>query len=235
MSYKFTQQSNSARSVILQKLKKQVEGADYDKLPAETGFTYPEISFEDQFTHFVQLLRNNQAKVISTSETELMPQVISELKARDISSLLYGADSPYSQLIEQGINQSGEQVELQDYDYQLTDNKDKLFNHTPASITSSNWAIAETGTIVRWPSQNEPRTMSLVPPVHMIIVDANKLYCNFSSLVKDQNWKDNMPTNALLISGPSKTADIQQTLAFGAHGPKELIVFVMNSPTDINL
>ena len=38
-----------------------------------------------------------------------------------------------------------------------------------------------------------------------------------------------MPTNALLISGPSKTADIQQTLAYGAHGPKELIVLVINA------
>ena len=35
-----------------------------------------------------------------------------------------------------------------------------------------------------------------------------------------------MPTNALLISGPSKTADIQQTLAYGAHGPRELIVLL---------
>ncbi|MEI8631512.1 LUD domain-containing protein [Vibrio sp. PP-XX7] len=36
-----------------------------------------------------------------------------------------------------------------------------------------------------------------------------------------------MPTNAVLISGPSKTADIQQTLAYGAHGPSELIVIVL--------
>ena len=38
----------------------------------------------------------------------------------------------------------------------------------------------------------------------------------------------NMPTNALLITGPSKTADIQQTLAYGAHGPSELVVLIVN-------
>jgi L-lactate dehydrogenase complex protein LldG len=42
-----------------------------------------------------------------------------------------------------------------------------------------------------------------------------------------QRWHERMPTNALLISGPSKTADIEQTLAYGVHGPKELIVLVI--------
>jgi L-lactate dehydrogenase complex protein LldG len=37
-----------------------------------------------------------------------------------------------------------------------------------------------------------------------------------------------MPTNALLISGPSKTADIEQTLAFGIHGPKQLITLLID-------
>jgi len=38
-----------------------------------------------------------------------------------------------------------------------------------------------------------------------------------------------MPTNALLVSGPSKTADIQVTLAYGAHGPKELVVLLLDN------
>ena len=45
--------------------------------------------------------------------------------------------------------------------------------------------------------------------------------------MKAQNWAAGMPTNALLISGPSKTADIEQTLAYGVHGPKELIVLII--------
>jgi hypothetical protein len=49
-----------------------------------------------------------------------------------------------------------------------------------------------------------------------------------------ENWAAGLPTNALLISGPSKTADIQQTLAYGAHGPKELIVLVINAEGDRN-
>jgi len=44
--------------------------------------------------------------------------------------------------------------------------------------------------------------------------------------MENECWIENMPSNALLISGPSKTADIELTLAFGVHGPKELVVLI---------
>jgi L-lactate dehydrogenase complex protein LldG len=46
--------------------------------------------------------------------------------------------------------------------------------------------------------------------------------------MQTQGWVQNgMPTNTLLISGPSKSADIEQTLAYGVHGPKELVVILV--------
>lgn len=73
----------------------------------------------------------------------------------------------------------------------------------------------------------EPRLLSLVPPVHIALVDAKNIYCNFADALTAGNWQAGMPTNALLISGPSKTADIELTLAFGVHGPREVIVLVL--------
>jgi L-lactate dehydrogenase complex protein LldG len=69
--------------------------------------------------------------------------------------------------------------------------------------------------------------MSLVPPVHIVLLDAANIYNTFYEAMQAEGWKDGLPTNALLISGPSKTADIQQTLAYGAHGPKELVVLLL--------
>jgi L-lactate dehydrogenase complex protein LldG len=72
-----------------------------------------------------------------------------------------------------------------------------------------------------WSSADEPRTLSLVPPIHFALLDAATIHPTFYDALVSENWAAGLPTNALLISGPSKTADIQQTLAYGAHGPKE--------------
>ncbi len=67
--------------------------------------------------------------------------------------------------------------------------------------------------------------MSLVPPLHIALLNASQIYDNLYQA--QQDWPKPMPSNLLLISGPSKTADIEQVLAYGAHGPKDLIVLIV--------
>ena len=107
-----------------------------------------------------------------------------------------------------------------------------MFRHIPASLTGARAAIAETGTLILWPDAHEPRLMSLVPPVHIVLLDASKIYNTFFEAMTSEGWSAGLPTNALLISGPSKTADIQQTLAYGAHGPKELVVLLLEESAE---
>jgi len=217
--------SNSARNNILAKLKSQVAGADYDKLPKETAFVYPELTKEEQIGQFCQHLEANHAQIIKVAEADISVVVAEQLKQREIDSLLYGKNNEYCSNVESLANQ----LQLIAYDFTIDGNKETLFNDYPAAISSSRCAIAATGSIVLWPDENEPRTLSLVPPVHFVIVDANNLYADFSTLIKAQQWQNKLPTNVVFISGPSKTADIQQTLAYGAHGPKELVVLLLNS------
>jgi L-lactate dehydrogenase complex protein LldG len=112
---------------------------------------------------------------------------------------------------------------------QIEEIKADLFHHIDAGFTQARGAIAETGTLIVWPSEAEPRTLSLVPPIHFALLDARSIHPTFFDALRTEDWAAGLPTNALLISGPSKTADIQQTLAYGAHGPKELIVLVINA------
>lgn len=104
--------------------------------------------------------------------------------------------------------------------------KEDLFDTIDVGITSTRCGLADIGAVVLWPTVAEPRLLSLVPPVHVAILDADKIYSSMSEMMTAQKWSDGMPTNALIISGPSKTADIEFTLVFGVHGPKELVVLI---------
>jgi L-lactate dehydrogenase complex protein LldG len=105
--------------------------------------------------------------------------------------------------------------------------KDELFDVCQAGITHCAGAIADTGTLVLLPDGGEPRTLSLVPPCHIALLAASTIADNLAGLVAAGRWQQAMPTNLLLVSGPSKTADIQQTLAYGAHGPSRLLVVLV--------
>jgi L-lactate dehydrogenase complex protein LldG len=69
--------------------------------------------------------------------------------------------------------------------------------------------------------------MSIVPSIHIAVLKADTIHSTLLDAIREENWPERMPTNIVLVSGPSKTADIEMTLAFGVHGPKELIVLIV--------
>jgi len=60
------------------------------------------------------------------------------------------------------------------------------------------------------------------------VLDAANIHDSLAQVIVQERWVEKMPTNVLLISGPSKTADIELVLTFGVHGPKELIVLILD-------
>lgn len=117
--------------------------------------------------------------------------------------------------------------EVHRYDRPVEEWKPALFDEIDFAVTGCRAGLAESGSLVLWPDAQEPRLMSLVPPVHVALLETERLFENFAELVEREHWSAGMPTNALLISGPSKTADIEQTLAYGIHGPKQLITLIL--------
>lgn len=155
------------------------------------------------------------------------PAVLREFLAREgVGSLIYGpATDAGKRLVEEWDAGS---TALIPYDRPLEDLKPRLFDAIEAGLTSSRGAIAETGSLILWPTAEEPRTLSLIPHIHIALLRADALYDTFLQAMRMQGWAQEMPTNLLLVSGPSKTADIEQTLAYGVHGPKRLIVLVVH-------
>ncbi len=103
-------------------------------------------------------------------------------------------------------------------------------------ITSAFCAIAETGTLMTLSGPRTPATTSLLPETHIAVVRASRLVRGMEDawkLLRDEHGADFMPRALNFISGPSRTADIEQTLVLGAHGPYRVhIVLVGDPPAD---
>lgn len=92
-------------------------------------------------------------------------------------------------------------------------------------ITSAQWGIAETGTLVLESEKESHRLTSLVPPVHICILRASNIRQTLGEIL-DLTSKDLSPA-VTFITGASRTSDIELTLAIGVHGPGELHVIVI--------
>jgi L-lactate dehydrogenase complex protein LldG len=145
---------------------------------------------------------------------------------KQLHSLLIGNNTPHGGVLRAVAPQD---LEILRYEKPVAEWQDRLFEGVDASLTLARSAIADTGSLILWPSPSEPRLMSLVPAVHFVLLDEGSVHADFHEAMTTEGWTGGMPTNALLISGPSKTADIQQTLAYGAHGPKELVLLLIQT------
>ena len=158
-------------------------------------------------------------EVHATTRTSWPDLLLRIAAAKGLRNLLIGDNTTHGAELDA---RKSKDLQLVRYANPIETWRDQLFDDIDASLTSARSAIAETGTLILWPDAAEPRLMSLVAPLHFILLDTTAIHADFHSAMSTEGWKDGMPTNALLISGPSKTADIQQTLAYGAHGPREL-------------
>ena len=105
--------------------------------------------------------------------------------------------------------------------------KNDIF-HFDVGISTAQAAIAETGTLVLDSACERHRLVSLVPPVHIAIVNASSIVETLSDALALLQKKEISPA-ITFITGPSRTADIELTLAIGVHGPQELYVIVDGS------
>ncbi|HUF37827.1 MAG TPA: LutB/LldF family L-lactate oxidation iron-sulfur protein [Anaerolineales bacterium] len=91
-----------------------------------------------------------------------------------------------------------------------------------AGLTSAEALLAETGSLVVSSGPGRSRLVSLLPPIHIAVVPLDRLATDLFTWLEGRTgpW----PANTVLVSGPSKTADIEQTLSVGVHGPARLVV-----------
>ena len=103
------------------------------------------------------------------------------------------------------------------------------FTDLKLGITRCEYLIARLGTVMVSSHISPGRRMTVFPETHLIVAYTSQLVPDLKDALKNvrKKYEDNFPSLISLITGPSRTADIEKTLVLGAHGPKELYVFLI--------
>ena len=96
-------------------------------------------------------------------------------------------------------------------------------------ITSVDWAVAETGTLALCSRPGQGRVVSLLPPTYLAIVESPQIVPDLFDLFERlEQEKNDLPSNVALVTGPSKTGDIELKLTTGVHGPGNVHLLVVD-------
>jgi L-lactate dehydrogenase complex protein LldG len=105
-----------------------------------------------------------------------------------------------------------------------------VFNDQKVGITRCEYLIARFGSVMVSSGIGSGRKMFAYPEVHIVIASINQVVSEMKDALKGmkKRYANNFPSQVSVITGPSRTADIEKTLVMGAHGPRELFVFMVD-------
>jgi len=200
---------------------------EHEKLPTQSGPSASSVSkieilqnhAENLLTRFADELEALGGKLSICPPGDVWQKILEILRAHSIDEILawnatYLPDRLLEKLTEAGVEiifPTGETV--------------LACSHVRAGLTGASAAIAETGSILVLGGPGRPLTSSLLPEVHIALLREKDVYDQLGQVLQIEEIRQ--APSAVLVSGPSRTADIEMTLTIGVHGPGELQVICM--------
>lgn len=107
---------------------------------------------------------------------------------------------------------------------------ERRFPEVIAGITRCEFLVARFGSVIISSALSAGRRMFVFPESHIVFAYASQVVTELKDALKalKEKYADSFPSQVTVITGPSRTADIEKTLVMGAHGPKELYVFMID-------
>jgi L-lactate utilization protein LutC len=94
-------------------------------------------------------------------------------------------------------------------------------------ITSADYALADTGSLVVFTESNESRLLSVLPPCHIAVIEESRIVASLDDVFRLRPLPGDQSSAMVVITGPSRTADIEMRLVRGVHGPGEIHVIIV--------
>lgn len=104
------------------------------------------------------------------------------------------------------------------------------FAEIEVGITRCEYLIARFGSVMVSSGLSSGRRMFAFPETHIVVASASQVVTEIKDALRKikQKYPERLPSQITMITGPSRTADIEKTLVMGAHGPRELYVFMVD-------
>jgi len=181
------------------------------------------LSHTEQVGLFVTNLEKEFASVTRVPDAEAIPDAVADyLAAQNLPTSLVMAPHPQLRAIPWSTRPL---LEIREGRADATD---------LVSVQQAFAAIAETGTLMLPSGPERPTTLNLLADTEIVVVRASRLvgaYEEAWDLLRAE--QGGMPRNVMLVTGPSRSADIEQALELGAHGPRRLhVVLVEDAPEE---
>jgi len=106
----------------------------------------------------------------------------------------------------------------------------KAVDADQVSVTAAEMGFAETGTLMLTSDATRPSTLNFLPENHIVVLRANRIAGGYEEgwrLLRKNGGPNFMPRTVNMITGPSRTGDIEQTMQLGAHGPRRLHIIIV--------
>lgn len=186
----------------------------------------------DLIKQFETELTRTGGKFYRAENAQSVCQYVKEISSAQGARLAVGWDSPIigeSELIP-SLEQSGIEFISDTERFEPGEFIGKAIE-ADIGISTVDYALADTGSLVVLSGRGRARSVSLLPPVHVAIVKSEQIIPGLDQVFPLLRYKsrisgEDLSSAIAFITGPSRTADIEMTLVVGAHGPKQLHVIL---------
>ena len=217
----------SFRTRYSSQIKPKADDHDKSPRPGDISATGPteidtaQIDSRELVKKFAAELEALGAKFIFCSPEAVLPKILELLQGRGIDEILAWDAAYLPGGLLQRLSETGVQI------IHPTGETVQTNSHIRLGLSGASAAIADTGSLLLLGGPGRPLTVSLLPEIHIALVWAKDVFEQLNQVLQLVVIKE--APAAVLISGPSRTADIEMTLTIGVHGPAELHVICMES------
>jgi L-lactate utilization protein LutC len=166
----------------------------------------------------------------ASSREELIASLVGICQKENYRTLIFSREAFVESLhLEEGLRKQVSEVRS------LTPDGTRLIDQlrgADAGLTACDCLAAETGTVVLRSSPVAPRTLSLLPRAHIVVAKPEQLLPTVAECLQQVHIDKSPPSSCItLVTGPSRTADIEKVLVRGVHGPRDLYVLFLGGPS----